>query len=111
MSLRDVITAIFRTATVPVTPVNPVDTTSTTTSESSAVHLYKVAQSDWRLTRDGHPAYFSNVDSACDYLLANLNVLDEQIDLALIDMVAKGTTHAVFAAGHFVFSDQTRFDS
>jgi hypothetical protein len=41
-----------------------------------------------------------------------LGVLDEQIDLALIDMVARGTTRANFGgSGTFSFSDQSGFGS
>jgi hypothetical protein len=117
MSLRDVITAIFRTANAPVTPTTPADTTNTTTKQPSNMerekvntNLYRVSSKDWIVTCDAHkePARFADVDRACDHLMT-VGVIDEQIDLALIDMVAKGTNRATFSAsGVFAFTDDSR---
>jgi hypothetical protein len=113
MSLRDVITAIFRTAIAPVTPMPHADMTNTTTGTSKAeqtkpnTNLFRISSKSWIVTADAHnePARFVDVDKACDHLMA-LGVFDEQIDLALIDMVAKGTNRANFSTnGMFAFSD------
>lgn len=116
MSLRDVITAIFRTATAPATQMHPADTTNTTTKqpfnterEKMSTNLYRVSSQNWIVTSDAHnePARFIDVDRACDFLMT-LGVLDGEIDLALIDMVAKGTNRANFSAvGTFAFSDDS----
>ena len=76
-------------------------------------NLYKISSSSWIVTSDTQeqPARFIDVDKACDHLMT-LGVLDEQIDLALIDMVARGTTRANFGgSGTFSFSDQSGFGS
>jgi hypothetical protein len=74
-----------------------------------SINLYKIASHHWLVHVDTQPepASFIDVDKACDHLM-DLGVLDEQIDLALIDMVAKGTKRANFnTQGMFEFSDQS----
>jgi len=114
MTLRDVLTAIFRTASAPATLTNPVDMTSTTTNQPSKTepvkpntNLFRVSSKNWIVTADAHnePARFADVDKACDHLMT-LGVFDEQIDIALVDMAAKGTNRANFSPnGMFAFSD------
>jgi hypothetical protein len=120
MSLRDVITAIIRTAIAPATHTNPDITTPTTTKRRSneetnnvETNLYKISSKNWIVTSDvqDEPARFVDVDKACDYLM-ELGVLDEEIDLALTDMAAKGTVRANFNLnGMFAFSDESGFGS
>lgn len=118
MSLRDVLTAIFRTATAPASPTPLADMTSTTTKPLSIeetvatqISLYKVSNTQWVVMHAQCPASFTTVDKACDNLMT-LGVIDEQIDLALIDMAVRGNGRAAFSEkGIFMFSDEAGFYS
>lgn len=75
-------------------------------------NLYKVSKVCWAVTsnKTEEAQVFTSVDTASDYLLS-IGVDDDHIDLALIDMVARGTTRANFGInGMFVFSDNARLN-
>ena len=88
------------------------DMTSTTTKrrstkeESTNINLYS-SGSYWIVTSPSKvtPTVYDTIEGVSDYLM-NLGVLDEHIDLALVDMLAKSNTRANFSTnGTFVFSD------
>jgi hypothetical protein len=76
-------------------------------------NLYKMSKVMWAVTsaKTDEPQVFENVDRAADYL-ESIGVKDEQIDLALIDMIVKGNCRANFGAlhGNFIFSDTARLN-
>ena len=75
-------------------------------------NLYKVSKVCWAVTSMGVEARnFKTIEEAATYL-EGIGVPDEEIDLALVDMTANGTTRANFGAlkGRFIMSDNERFD-
>jgi len=75
-------------------------------------NLYKVSKVCWVVVspKDEEPHAFQTVDAASDYLLS-VGVDDDQIDVALVDMLAKGSTRANFGVnGTFMFSDNSRLN-
>jgi 3-polyprenyl-4-hydroxybenzoate decarboxylase len=76
-------------------------------------NLFKVSNVCWAVTSTHSPEAqtFVTVEGACDYL-ESIKVPDEQIDRALIDMLAQGNTRANFGAinGEFIFSDNKRLN-
>ena len=76
-------------------------------------NLYKVSKVCWAVVsdKDEEPLVFPTVDAAAEHLLS-IGVEDDHIDLALVDMLAKGTTRANFGInGTFMFSDNTRLNT
>ena len=76
-------------------------------------NLFKVSEVCWAVTsdRDNEVQTFKSVDDAAMYL-ESIGVPDEEIDIALVDMVAQGTCRANFGvtSGRFIFSDNKRLD-
>lgn len=71
-------------------------------------NLYKVSKVCWAVTSpiDEYPQVFKNPDDAAEYLLA-IGIQDSHIDLALVDMLIRGSTRANFGVdGTFIFSDE-----
>ena len=53
---------------------------------------------------------FNTIEDAAAYL-ESIGVKDEEIDLALVNMISDGTTRANFGiAGKFMFTDNKRLD-
>ena len=76
-------------------------------------YLYKVSKLCWAV-KNGikeEPEVFQSVDDACNFL-ESTGVPDEQIDLALINLVANGTSRARFGGkyGNFLDSDNEKLD-
>jgi hypothetical protein len=75
-------------------------------------NLYKVSKVCWAVTsaRTAEPMVFQTVEQAANYL-ESIGVEDESIDLALVDMEAKGNVRANFGMhGTFIFSDGARLN-
>lgn len=76
------------------------------------INLYKVSAVCWAVTspKDDEPRVFRNIDDAGEYLI-EIGVDDDHIDLALVDMLAKGSTRANFGVnGTFIYSDNARMN-
>jgi len=75
--------------------------------------LYRVSKVLWAVKspKDKEVFGFSTIEAAAEYL-ESIGVRDEEIDLAIIDMLAHGHTRAQFGAieGRFIFSDNARLD-
>jgi hypothetical protein len=75
-------------------------------------NLYKVSKICWAVvsSKDEETQVFPTIDAATEHLL-KIGVDDDNIDIALVDMLAKGTTRANFGVnGTFMFSDNTRLN-
>lgn len=75
-------------------------------------NLYKVSKVCWAVTSayTNEPMVFTNVDDAANYL-EKIGVEDEHIDLAIVDMVAKGSSRANFGMyGTFIFTDGAKLN-
>lgn len=76
-------------------------------------NLYKVSKVNWAVKthKDEEIHSFENIEAAATYL-ESIGVPTDEIDFALIDMLAKGTTRAQFGIdkGLFLFSDNARPD-
>ena len=76
-------------------------------------NLFKVSKVSWAVTsaKDSEVQSFQTIEDAASYL-ESLGVPDEEIDEALVDMVANGTVRANFGAedGRFILSDNKRLD-
>lgn len=76
------------------------------------ISLYKVSKVCWAVTtRDNiDTQVFKTIEDTSDFL-ESIGVLDEQIDLALINLIGNDHTHAEFNnEGKFAFSDETRLN-
>ena len=76
-----------------------------------SINLFKVSTNLWVVTtsQDIESYKFINVDSACDFL-ETLDIADEEIDNAIIQMNATGHTRANFGLnGFFIYSDHSEF--
>jgi hypothetical protein len=74
-------------------------------------NLYKVSKVCWAVTSDNRDTQvFKNIEDASVFL-ENMGVKDEEIDLALVDMLANESTRANFGVeGKFIFSDKARLN-
>lgn len=76
-------------------------------------NLFRVSEVCWAVDspKESEPMVFNTIEGAADYLEV-IGIPDEQIDIALIDMVANGTCRANFGAtkGHFMFSDHSKMN-
>jgi hypothetical protein len=80
---------------------------------SMDTNLFKVSKVCWAVTssKDPEPVAFPTIEAASDYLMG-IGVPDEEIDIALVDMIASGHSRANFGAtkGQFIFSDKLRLN-
>lgn len=76
-------------------------------------NLYKVSKVCWAVRSEHNPEtqVFQAIEGAASYL-ESIGVPDEEIDIALVDMSARGTTRANFGVtqGRFILSDNSRLD-
>lgn len=75
-------------------------------------NLFKVSGVCWVVTsiKYEEPQVFTSVDAAAMHL-ESIGIPDDEVDAAIIDMTAKGTSRANFGANHsFIYSDDTRFN-
>lgn len=76
-------------------------------------NLFKVSSVCWAVTssHSSEPQTFTTIESASEYL-ESIGIPDEEIDIALIDMLEHDTKRANFGAtqGRFIFSDNKRLD-
>jgi len=73
-----------------------------------STNLYKVSSTRWAVKQHKEkPVGFPNIEDASSFL-ESIGVPDEEIDLALIEMIAQGHTRAQFGSleGRFIFSDK-----
>ena len=74
-------------------------------------NLFRVSKVCWAVTSEveAEVQTFTTIDDAGMYL-ESIGVPDEEVDMAIIDMVAKGTVRANFGVtnGHFIFSDDAK---
>ncbi len=74
-----------------------------------SINLYRVSAVTWAVTVDSlpyaEPQLFTSVEAAADFLESQ-GVLDNEIDIALAEMVSRGHTRAQFGIqGRFIFTD------
>ena len=76
-------------------------------------NLFKVSPVCWAVMsdKDSEVQTFKSVDDAAMYL-ESVGIPDEEVDHALIDMIANGTVRANFGvmSGKFMFSDNKRLE-
>jgi hypothetical protein len=79
----------------------------------SSIDLFKVSKVCWAVRTPDEPEArsFTTIEGAGDFL-ESLGVPGDEVDLALIDMVATGHTRANFGIdkGTFLFSDNLRLN-
>jgi hypothetical protein len=78
-----------------------------------SINLYRVSKVNWAIVshKEEGAQCFTNIENASEYL-ESIGVPSDEIDLALMDMMAKGNTRAQFGVleGRFLFSDNARLD-
>jgi len=77
-------------------------------------NLFKVSEVCWAVTskKDGGEVHtFRSIEDASTYL-ESIGVLDEEVDYALVDMMANNSVRANFGFtnGSFIFSDNKKLD-
>ena len=76
-------------------------------------NLFKVSKVCWAVTSaySGEVQTFKTIEEASTYL-ESIYVLDDEIDVALVDMVANEATHASFGEinGKFILSDKLKLN-
>jgi hypothetical protein len=76
-------------------------------------NLFRVSEVCWAVTSCAafEAQVFTTIEDASTYL-ESIGIPDEQIDIALIDMVANGTCRANFGTieGNFMFSDHSKMN-
>lgn len=75
------------------------------------VDLYRLSKVSWAVSDDKkNTEVFTTIETASQYMV-QLGVNDDEIDVALIEMAARGHTRANFGInGNFTFSDGTKHD-